>query len=102
MDQAIQIRNNVTSNNICYICKKDIKSLEDVETCSICSVKMHKRCVDEEILMDSEGSILCPYDAALAALDWLDMILSIYTSSFTKEQREEIIARLKNYLDMLS
>lgn len=102
MDQAMQTKNNIPSNTICHICKRGIESLDDVETCSICGIKMHRKCIDEEILIDSEGSILCPYDAALAALDWLDAILSIYISSLTKEQREEIIERLKIYLNVLS
>jgi len=45
---------------------------------------------------------MCPYDSALAALDWFDSIISTYSSSFTDEQREEIIERLKNYINMLT
>ncbi len=96
------MRSGLSSNNICYICRKSIESLEEAETCVICGVKMHRRCIDEEILTNAEGSILCPYDVALAALDWFDSILSTYASSFTNKQREEIVERLKTYLNMLS
>jgi len=62
---------------------------------------MHRECVDEEVLMDSEGNVLCPYDAALAALDWFDNIISLYSSSFSDEQLNEIIDRLNTYIEML-
>lgn len=102
MDQAINIKNNSSSRDICYICKRVVEPTDNVVECSICGVKMHKRCIDEEILTDAEGAIMCPYDSALAALDWFDSIISTYSSSFTDEQREEIIERLKNYINMLT
>lgn len=62
---------------------------------------MHKDCIDEEILTDAIGDYLCPYCAAVSALDWLDSILIQFSNSLNEKQREEISSRLKSYLDIL-
>ncbi len=62
---------------------------------------MHRKCMDEEALFDADGNPLCPYDAALAALDWLDTVLTLYAHSFNEEQLEDLIERLRSYLRIL-
>jgi len=85
--------------NMCPICGKPITN--DYVTCSICGVKMHRTCVDEEILTDAAGEPLCPYDAALAALDWFDAIVTNYPHSLSEDQRRELIDRLRSYIELL-
>jgi len=91
----------LSSKDICPICKRPIEEGEGYVTCSVCGVKMHRRCVDEEVLTDASGKWLCPYDAAMAALDWLDAILTHYSHALTPEQRDDVVSRLKNYLKLL-
>ena len=85
---------------ICIICNKLIE--DDVVKCSICGAYMHKGCVDEEVLSDAEGNILCPSCALRAALDWADHILSLYAHSIRGEDREELRDKLKTLLNTLS
>ncbi len=84
----------------CVICGKPVGEAEAVR-CSICGAPMHKSCIDEEVLSDAEGNILCPRCAAIAALDWLDNILSLYAHSIKGNDREEVIGRLKTLVDLL-
>ncbi len=85
--------------SICPICGKPITN--DYVICSACGAKMHRNCIDEEILTDAAGDHLCPYDAALAALDWFDSVVTNYTHSFTEDQRRELIDRLRSYIELL-
>ncbi len=85
---------------VCIICSRSVEEKEAVK-CSICGVPMHKSCIDEEVLSDAEGNILCPRCAAIAALDWLDNIISLYAHSITGEDRGEIIDRLKTMVKLL-
>lgn len=64
---------------------------------------MHEDCIDREILEDSEGNIMCPYDAALAALDWFDAIVTEYHDSLKsdKDKLRDIVERLKSYISLL-
>ncbi len=57
--------------------------------------------MDEEVLVDSEGNTLCPYCAAIAALDWFDAIVTEYVHVFTSEEREDLIKRLESYIALL-
>ncbi|RLG76566.1 MAG: hypothetical protein DRO12_04235 [Thermoprotei archaeon] len=86
---------------LCPICKRPINKDEDMVACAVCGTKMHRRCVEEELLTDSAGEWLCPYDAVLAALDWVDAVLNQYAHALTPEQRDDIVERLKNYLKLL-
>jgi len=85
----------------CPICGKPIEKSGEFVVCTMCGIKMHKHCVDEELLTDAEGNYLCPFDAALAALDWLDEIVSVYLSALTREQRAELASRLSNIVKVL-
>jgi len=85
----------------CPICGKPIERSDEFVVCGVCGVKMHKHCVDEELLTDAEGNYLCPFDAALAALDWLDELVSVYISALTREQRSELAGRLSNIVKVL-
>ena len=87
------------SKELCAVCGKPIEG-ESVK-CSVCGVPMHRGCVDEEVLTDAAGEPLCPYDAALAALDWLDNVLSQYGSSLSAEQKEEILERIRGLMQLL-
>lgn len=84
----------------CIICGKEIKS--DGVRCSICSRAMHKKCIDEEALCDAYGNYLCPSCAAISALEWFDLIISLYGSKIEPNKKSEIINRLTNYIRMLS
>ncbi len=84
----------------CVICNKPVEEEKAVK-CSICGALMHKSCVDEEVLSDAEGNILCPRCATIAALDWLDNILSLYAHSIIGEDRREIIDKLKTIVKLL-
>ena len=88
------------SIGICKICKRDVKKDEAVK-CVICGSVMHRRCIDEEILTDSVGDYLCPYCAAISALDWFDSVITQFPGAFSKDEKEELIARLKSYLNIL-
>ncbi len=83
----------------CVVCRKPIEG--EAVRCSVCGAPMHRGCVDEEVLTDAAGDPLCPYDAALAALDWLDGVLTQYSSSLTKEQKEEVVERMKKLISLL-
>jgi len=85
----------------CPICGKSIEKSDEFVVCSVCGVKMHRHCVDEELLTDAEGNYLCPFDAALAALDWLDELVSVYLSALTRDQRTELLSRLSNIVKVL-
>jgi hypothetical protein len=87
----------------CAICNREIVNEERYVKCSICGALMHEDCVDREVLEDSEGNILCPYDAVLAALDWFDTIINTYHASLKvdSEKHSDIIERLKNYIKLL-
>ncbi len=89
----------------CAICGREIYEDEKYVQCSICRALMHESCIDREILEDSEGNILCPYDAALAALDWFDAVITTYIASLkspeNKEKLQDIEARLKNYIKII-
>mgnify|MGYP000415597887 CR=1 FL=1 len=85
----------------CIICGKAIQSNETIVKCVICGAVMHKKCIDEEVLTDAVGDYLCPYCAIISALDWLDSILTYYSNSLSKEQREDISSSLKSYLNTL-
>ncbi|MDK6029082.1 hypothetical protein QPL79_06870 [Ignisphaera sp. 4213-co] len=91
------------SNRYCIICGKEIKEDEKSVKCSICGSLMHEDCVDREILEDAEGNVMCPYDAALAALDWLDAIVTTYHNSLKSDKNKlnDVVERLKNYLAIL-
>lgn len=82
----------------CAICGREMAAEEGVH-CVVCGAPMHRGCIDEEVLEDSEGNLLCPIDAALAALDWLDAVLSLYEDVLKrdKELRTTLVSRLKNY-----
>ncbi len=84
----------------CPICGNDVYE-EDAVRCSVCGAVMHRGCVDEEALTDADGNPLCPYCAAIAAIDWFDAVITSYSHALSDEQREEIIARLENYLKLL-
>ena len=88
------------AKNYCVICGKPIEG-EYIE-CSECGAYMHRDCIDEEVLSDAEGTILCPSCALRAALDWADHILSLYAHSIRGEDREELRDKLKTLLDALS
>ncbi len=62
---------------------------------------MHRGCLDEEVLTDANGEPLCPYDAALAALDWLDSVVTQYASSIPPDKREDLIERMKKLIAIL-
>ena len=83
----------------CVICGRPIEG--EALRCSVCGAPMHPGCVDEEALRDAYGEPLCPYDAALAALDWLDAVLTTYIGSLNDEQRKEIAERMRNLLSLL-
>lgn len=84
----------------CIICGKSADS-SDIVKCALCGASMHKSCTHDEALLDAEGNILCPYDAMMAALDWFDYIVSLYADTLSKEQRDDIIERLRSYLNLL-
>ena len=83
----------------CVVCGRPIEG--EALRCSVCGALMHPGCVDEEVLRDAYGDPLCPYDAALAALDWLDEVLTTYGSSLSEDQRREICERMRNLLNLL-
>ncbi len=85
--------------SVCPICGRSIT--DDYVVCTVCGVKMHRNCIDEEILTDASGDHLCPYDAALAALDWFDSVVTNYAHSFSEDQRHELIGRLRTYIELL-
>jgi len=87
------------SREVCAVCGKPIEG--EAVRCSVCGSPMHRGCIDEEVLTDAYGEPLCPYDAALAALDWLDNVLTQYSSSLTNEQRKEIAERMKKLIQLL-
>lgn len=62
---------------------------------------MHKDCVDEEVLSDAEGNIMCPQCALQAAVDWVDHIITFYASSIHNEVREELRERLASLVKLL-
>jgi len=84
----------------CTICGRVIDE-EELVKCSICGAPMHKSCIDEEVLSDAEGNILCPKCASIAALDWLDHILTLYSHSIKGSDREELLGRLKTMVKLL-
>ncbi len=84
----------------CVICGKPVREEKSVK-CIVCGAPMHKSCIDEEILSDAEGNIMCPRCAAIAALDWLDNILSLYAHSIIGEDRREVVGRLKTLVKLL-
>lgn len=86
--------------NVCPVCRKAVSN-ENCITCTVCKAKMHRDCVDEEILTDAAGEYLCPYDAAIAALDWFDSVITCYSHSLTEDQRRELIDRLRSYIELL-
>jgi len=96
---------NETSNTThrCIICGREINAKERYATCAVCGALIHEDCADREVLEDSEGNLMCPYDAMLAALDWFDAILSTYHESLKmdKDRLNDITERLKNYLRLL-
>ena len=89
----------------CAICGREIYEDDKYVQCSICGALMHESCIDREILEDSEGNILCPYDAALAALDWFDAVITTYIgslkSSENKEKLQDLVKRLENYIKII-
>lgn len=85
----------------CIICGKTVQDDEAAVKCVICGAIMHKKCIDEEILTDAMGDYLCPYCAIISALDWLDSVLTYYSNSLSKEQKEDISSRLRSYLNTL-
>jgi len=84
---------------LCAVCGKPIEG--EALRCSVCGAPMHRGCVDEEVLTDAVGEPLCPYDAALAALDWLDSVVSQYSSSIPRDKREELAERLRKLAALL-
>lgn len=84
----------------CIICGKSVES-SDVVNCAICGASMHRSCAHDETLLDAEENTLCPYDAIIAALDWFDAVITVYADTLSEEQRNDIIERLKSYLNLL-
>ncbi|MEM0027201.1 MAG: hypothetical protein QXT53_06620 [Ignisphaera sp.] len=97
------MQKNHNIKTYCVICGREIGSDEKSVKCSVCGGLMHEDCVDREILEDSEGNIMCPYDAALAALDWFDAIVTEYHDSLKsdKDKLRDIVERLKSYISLL-
>lgn len=85
----------------CVICGRQIVEEENV-SCSICGALMHKSCANDEVLLDQEENYLCPYDAMLAALDWFDGVITTYVSVLNEEQKNDVLSRLKSYVNLLS
>lgn len=90
----------IKQTKTCIICGKPVEEERAVK-CNVCGAPMHASCIDEEVLSDAEGNILCPRCAAIAALDWLDNILSLYAHSIRGEDRREIVDRLKTMVKLL-
>jgi len=87
--------------SLCVICGKHVSD-EEIVKCSVCGASMHKSCARDESLLDSEENYLCPYDAMLAALDWFDAIVTTYVSTLDENQKNDILSRLKAYVELLT
>lgn len=84
----------------CIICGKPIDNANTIK-CAVCGVLMHRSCASDEALLDAEENSLCPYDAMIAALDWFDAVVSEYVDILNNEQRNDVIGRLRSYLNLL-
>lgn len=85
---------------ICVICGKPVDENSYIK-CAICGKLMHRSCASDEALIDAEENIMCPYDAILAALDWLDIVITTYANSLSDEERKNIVKRLESYQKLL-
>ena len=85
----------------CTICGRIVEDDDELVECSICKAPMHRGCIDEEVLSDAEGNIMCPRCALQAAIDWVDHIITFYANSIRGEAGEEVKERLMNLVKLL-
>ena len=86
----------------CPVCNKEVKEDSLMEKCVLCGVTLHRSCIDNDILRDANGNALCPYCAAISALDWLDNVITLYLRPLKNSVLlSDIVERMKNLLKIL-